>query len=154
MKRSEELYPLSWQHHNGLMAALLLKKGIQKNADVIVMVQFIQQIRKDELDEHFEAEEKSLSAYSDKYPKLGELYKKMTVEHTAIRQCYLELEKPCYNVIEKFYQLLEQHIRFEEREYFPEIETTLSDEELTAVSKDLSHLHHQSCTNFPVKFWE
>lgn len=154
MKRSEELYPLSWQHHNGLMAVLLLKKGVQKKADVAIMVQFIQQIRKEELDEHFEAEEKTLNLFSDKYHRLRMLYQKMIEEHAAIRQCFRELENPSYAVIEKFYQLLDQHIRFEEREYFPAIEVTLSAEELTAISKDLSHLHHQSCANFPIKFWE
>lgn len=154
MKRSEELYPLSWQHHNGLMAVLLLKKGVQKKADVAIMVQFIQQIRKEELDEHFEAEEKTLNLFSDKYHRLRMLYQKMIEEHAAIRQCLRELENPSYAVIEKFYQLLDQHIRFEEREYFPAIEVTLLAEELTAISKDLSHLHHQSCANFPIKFWE
>ncbi|RTL56184.1 MAG: hemerythrin domain-containing protein [Sphingobacteriales bacterium] len=154
MKRSEQLYPLSWQHHNGLMAVLLLKKGVHKKADVKVMTRFIQQIRKEELDEHFEAEEKSLILFSDKYHQLGTLYKKMIAEHTSIRQCYRELENPSYAAIEKFYQLLNQHIRFEEREYFPAIEATLSAKELTALSKDLSHLHHQSCSNFPIKFWE
>lgn len=154
MKRSEQLYPLSWQHHNGLLAVLLLKKGIQKKADTKVMIQFIQQIRKDELDEHFEAEEKSLNLFSDKYCQLKEFYQKMIDEHAAIRQCYRELEAPSYASIERFYQLLDQHIRFEEREYFPAIETTLSAEELTVITKDLSHLHHQSCANFPIKFWE
>jgi hypothetical protein len=55
MKRTEQLYPLSWQHHNGLMAVLLLKKGVQKKADVAVMKDFINSIRHEELDEHFEA---------------------------------------------------------------------------------------------------
>lgn len=154
MKRSEQLYPLSWQHHNGLMAVLLLKKGVQKKADVIIMAQFIQHIRKDELDEHFEAEEKSLNLFSDKYHLLKKLYQKMIDEHAAIRQCYQELANPSYSGIEKFYQLLDQHIRFEERKYFPAIEAILSAEELTVISKDLSHLHHQSCANFPIKFWE
>lgn len=154
MKRSKELYPLSWQHHNGLMAVLLLKKGVQKKADVIVMQQFIKQIRKDELDEHFEAEEKTLSELSLKYSQLSMLYQKMKEEHETIRQCYQDLETPSYSSIEQFYQLLEAHIRFEEREYFPAIEKNISAEELTAISKKLSHLHHQSCANFPVKFWE
>jgi hemerythrin-like domain-containing protein len=154
MKRDENLHPLSWQHHNGLMAVLLLKKGVQKEADVKAMNEFINQIRKDELDEHFEAEETVLAEYAETYPQLKALFNKMKEEHLAIRNCYKELLYPSYAVIEKFYTLLEKHIRFEERELFPLIEETLSAGELQMAGKKLNHLHHQSCANFPVKFWE
>lgn len=154
MKRDKNLYPLSWQHHNGLMAALLLKKGVQKNADLNVMLQFIHQIRKDELDEHFAAEERVLLKYAEKYPEIGTLYHQMQQEHSSIRQCYQQLESPAYSLIENFYQLLEQHIRFEERNFFPLIEETLSADELNEAGAQLNQLPHQTCTNFPVKFWE
>ncbi len=154
MKRDENLFALSWQHHNGLMAVLLLKKGLQKKADPAVMRDFILQIKNDELDEHFAAEEQVLLAYSEKYPSLSGLYKKMKDEHKLLRQCYTELESASCEVIEKFYRLLEQHIRFEEREFFPMIEETLTPQELSDIGSKLTHLPHQSCSNFPIKFWE
>ena len=65
MKRDDNLYPLSWQHHNGLMTVLLLKKGVQKMADLQVMHQFIDQLRQQELDEHFETEEMALTIFEE-----------------------------------------------------------------------------------------
>jgi hypothetical protein len=56
MKRDVHLQPLSRQHHNALMAVLLLKKGVQKQADVTVMKDFILFIWEHELVHHFEAE--------------------------------------------------------------------------------------------------
>ena len=154
MRRDENLYPLSWQHHNGLMAVLLLKKSVQKQADAAVMKDFILQLKKEELDEHFEAEENVLAAFAEKYHALQRLYKKMKEEHDVIRNCYVELENPSLLLVEKFYTLLEKHIRFEEREFFPAIEDTLTETELKSAGIQLGHLHHQSCVNFPLKFWE
>lgn len=136
------------------MAVLLLKKGVQKLAAPATMKQFIEQLKKDELDEHFEAEETSLLQFAEKYPQLKPLFNKMREEHSVIRQCYRELETPSYLLIEKFYCLLEQHIRFEEREFFPLVEDVLNENELKNIGQKLSHLHHESCTGFPVKFWE
>jgi hemerythrin-like domain-containing protein len=154
MKRNDNLYHLSWQHHNGLMAVLLLKKGIAKKADPVIMADFISQVRNDELDGHFEAEENVLIAFGEKYPALKPLIEKMLSDHKAIRTCYTELNTPSFTFIEKFYQLLEQHIRFEERELFPLLEETILPEELKTAGEKLQHLPHQSCINFPVKFWE
>jgi len=44
MKRNKNLYPLSHQHHNGLMAVLLLEKGVKKNAELKIMNDFIQEV--------------------------------------------------------------------------------------------------------------
>ena len=60
MKRHEQLQSLSRQHHNGLLAALLLKKGIEKTAEANVMTAFIIDFWRNHLKEHFENEEQVL----------------------------------------------------------------------------------------------
>lgn len=57
MKRAEQLQKLSHQHHNGLMAVLLLKKGIEKKAAVDVLNGFIIHTWENELRTHFIKEE-------------------------------------------------------------------------------------------------
>src|ERR1051326_1126337 len=111
MKRLRQLQPLSRQHHNGLLAALLLRKGIAKNADGNVMGTFILDFWKQDLKEHFESEEKLLlPALSDK--KLNE---RLLQEHTSLRSYISSLRNnPSLSIIESFSKLLEQHIRFEE----------------------------------------
>jgi hemerythrin-like domain-containing protein len=78
----------------------------------------------------------------------------MQLEHQDIRLCYQELEQADYTTIEKFYTLLDQHIRFEERDFFPLLEKTLTPDELQAIGDKLQHLSHQSCARYPIKFWE
>lgn len=154
MKRDKNLYPLSWQHHNGLMAVLLLKKGLKKQADIHIMGDFIIHLQKDELAEHFEAEETTLIQLSVKYPALVNLFEKMKQEHLLINNCIQQMSSPSYEMINTFCNLLDQHIHFEERELFPLIEQTISPEDLQETGKALHHLHHQACANYPVKFWE
>lgn len=155
MKRDTHLQPLSRQHHNALMAVLLLKKGVQKNAEVQVMQDFILAVWKDELQFHFEAEEKWLPAATDE-PVLKSMHQRMLQEHDVIRK-YIEqfsTKLTSYEAVQTFYELLEQHVRFEEREYFPALEQYLSVNELQSIGTHLVDKPGQSCAQFPVKFWE
>jgi hemerythrin-like domain-containing protein len=153
MKRHKELQPLSRQHHNALMAVLLLKKGVQKKADVQVMQDFILFVWKDELMPHFEQEEQWL--YSS-HQQLHSLHQQMLLEHEAIRELVEKFKTSItsFETIKTFYELLEQHIRFEERIYFPALEQYLSAEELLSLEIHLADTPGESCARFPVKFWE
>lgn len=155
MKRDTHLQPLSRQHHNALMAVLLLKKGVQKKADIQVMQDFILTVWNDELQPHFEAEEKWLPA-TPQQSTLALLYQRMLQEHEVIRK-YIEqfsTKLTSYEAVQTFYELLEQHVRFEEREYFPALEQYLSVNELQSIGTHLVDKPGQSCAQFPVKFWE
>ena len=55
---------------------------------------------------------------------------------------------------EAFATLLEQHIRFEERTYFPEVEKILTEKQLRQIGEHLQNDDHTNCMNYPVKFWE
>lgn len=156
MQRDKNLYPLSHQHHNGLMAVLLLKKGLQKNADTLVMSDFILAAWNDELNGHFIAEEEHLKPSLLQLPQLQKLYDQMMQEHQQIRSVIDALEKKNIQteLIASFRDLLEMHIRFEERMLFPFIEQHATAEVLNEAGKKLSHLPNGNCSHFPVKFWE
>jgi hemerythrin-like domain-containing protein len=155
MKRDTHLQPLSRQHHNALMAVLLLKKGVQKKADVQVMQDFILTVWNDELQPHFEAEEKWLAAGSQ-HPNLLSLHQRMLQEHELIRKYIDQFNRTLtsHQTVQAYYELLEQHVRFEEREYFPALEQNLSVNELQSIGTHLLDKPGQSCAQFPVKFWE
>lgn len=155
MKRDTNLQPLSRQHHNALMAVLLLKKGVQKKAEVQVMQDFILSVWNDELQPHFEAEEKWLPA-TTQHPNLTSLHQRMLQEHEVIRSYIHQFSTTLtsFEMVQMFYELLEQHVRFEEREYFPALEQYLSVNELQTIGTHLVDNPGQSCAQFPVKFWE
>src|SRR5690348_1073538 len=155
MKRHQQLQPLSRQHHNGLLAALLLKKGMAKAADANVMTAFIIDFWNNDLKEHFENEEQFLiPALPDTFDK--NLNAQLLQEHAQLR-AYIEalkIDPADIFTIENFTALLEKHIRFEERIYFPEAEKILSEEQLQKIGEQLKNEEGENCINYPVKFWE
>lgn len=156
MKREQQLQPLSHQHHNGLMAALLLKKGVQKKADTTVMDDFIVSVWNAELRNHFIKEEVYLHPHVLQIPSLMEKYELMKAEHHQIRNLIDAIRNGNSNAtrITDFYTLLEKHIRFEERELFPFIEEHIQPEQLNELGRNLQVLESKACSDYPVKFWE
>lgn len=155
MKRHKELQPLSRQHHNGLLAVLLLKKGIAKAADKNVMAAFILDLWKQNLEMHFKSEEELLIPFLTNTSFDKALNKHLLEEHSLLRSYInsLQSEDPSILVIESFAKLLEQHVRFEERVYFPAAEEALSEEQLKEIGEQLKG-EDANCVNYPVKFWE
>lgn len=156
MKRAEQLQKLSHQHHNGLMAVLLLKKGVDKNAAVEVLNNFIVHTWENELRTHFIKEEVYLHPHFLHLPELMPMYELMKAEHHTIRRMIDDIRngKSSVELITSFYTLLEKHIRFEERELFEYIQEHIAAEHFAAVEKSLDVLSATACSDYPVKFWE
>ena len=156
MKRDENLQPLSRQHHNGLLMTLLLSKGVRRNADPNVMADFIIDGWKKELNQHFIMEEELLIPTLKKKKFDPLLTDRLLSEHFEIRSIINKFTGGNFTVadISDFAELLEKHIRFEERTYFAEAEKCLSHEELQSIGKLLKESEDANCINYPIKFWE
>ena len=132
MKRSEALKVLSHQHHQGLFAALQLKRARHDNAEEArqAFLYFYQR----EGARHFRAEEELLlPAYArHTKPDRPEIVRVLT-EHVDLRRRGQDLDASAGVAPEALRELgerLECHIRFEERELFPMIEAALPDDEV------------------------
>ena len=156
MKRDKNLIPLSHQHHNGLMAVLLLEKGVKKNAELKIMNDFIIYCWEEELENHFIAEEKSFDPSLLHLPQLQELYDRMISEHQQIRSIINAIKQrvESMELVQTFHTLLENHIRFEERILFPFIQELADETVLSSLGEQLVHLPNGNCNNYFVKFWE
>lgn len=156
MKRHLQLQPLSRQHHNGLLAVLLLKKGIKKAAAPKEMAAFILDFWYKDLEDHFKAEEDHLLPAVAITNFDQQLIDTLKEEHELLRSYIYMLQDDPINVevIEQFHTLLEQHIRFEEKQFFPETEKLLTEIQLQQLGKHLHEGDTQNCVNYPVKFWE
>ncbi len=156
MKRLAQLQPLSRQHHNGLLAALLLKKGIAKGASINIMSAFILDLWNNDLNEHFKNEEMFLVPALKKTVFDETLSQKLLHEHNQIRSYIATIQKGLATIptIQSFANLLELHIRFEERIYFNEAEKALSELQLQSIGLRLHETKENNCIHFPVKFWE
>jgi iron-sulfur cluster repair protein YtfE (RIC family) len=132
MKRSEALRALSHQHHQGLFAALQLKRARQDSAAEArsVFLDFFER----EGARHFRAEEELLLPAFARHsePDQPEIIRVLT-DHIDVRRRALDLEAspdPDPDQLRELGERLESHIRFEERVLFPMIEETLPVDEL------------------------
>ena len=156
MKRHVQLQPLSRQHHNGLLMAMLLTKGLKKNGSAEVMRDFISSGWRDELKEHFEMEESVLIPALEKKSFDSALTRQLLEEHRKLRLLIQKAidHSATANDISDFASLLEKHIRFEEKIYFPLAEKALIETELIQIGSLLREDRSKNCMNYPIKFWE
>lgn len=155
MKRNRHIIPLSHQHHDVLMAVLLLKKGLQKQRPINVLIDFIVDFQETCLKRHFLSEEMALSPFADRIVDLDKYLNRMLQEHRTLFELINQIcteRKP--ELVLNWATLMEQHIRFEERVLFPFLETNLLEHDLECIGASLQLQRTDYCINYPIKFWE
>jgi hemerythrin-like domain-containing protein len=132
MKRSKALRALSHDHHQGLFAALQLKRARQETADDArtVFLDFFER----EGARHFRAEEELLLPAFAAHSEVDQpAIVRVLTEHVDIRRRRQDLEAsvdPDPAELRELGERLESHIRFEERVLFPMIEEAVPVDEL------------------------
>ena len=145
MKRNPALYTLSHDHHQGLILAQQLKKGAPQYKGMPSTLEdkkeYTLSFYKTELVKHFQDEEEILfPAVKNKNDELDRKIAEIISEHRKMESLIKDLEETdqLQNVLDELGQLLEKHIRKEERELFVEIENVLTEEELQVISEEIS----------------
>lgn len=138
IKRDKALVQVSRDHHHGLLLCWKIRTGFAKGVAIERIKRYTDWFFKTHLVPHFELEEKYM------FPILGdkdELVKRALTEHRRLIRLFTETRSisKSLGLIE---EELEQHIRFEERVLFKEIQKVASKEQL----KPISELHDE--TNF------
>jgi hemerythrin-like domain-containing protein len=132
MKRSEALRALSHQHHQGLFAALQLKRARRDSAAEArkVFLDFFER----EGARHFRAEEELLLPAFARHTDVDDAaIARVLTEHVDLRGRARDLERstdPDPTALRELGERLESHIRFEERVLFPLIEEALPVDDL------------------------
>lgn len=124
LKRHPALVPLSREHHKGLILAQLLKSDVPDYkglpTDIPGKVAYAKTEYEQRLEAHFEREEGWLVPISLQAGGiLAEMAQRIIEEHRAIRSAIANLhEASAPETLDALGRQLEQHIRFEEREWF------------------------------------
>ena len=132
MKRSDALRPLSHDHHQGLFAALELKRARAETAASArrAFIDFFER----EGARHFRIEEELLlPAYARHAGSDEPAIARVLTEHVELRRRGQDLQggaEPDLGALRELGERLERHICFEERVLFPMIEEALPQEEL------------------------
>lgn len=153
MKRHESLITLSQQHHDTLILAQLIKKNTPayKGLPTELYDKRVYTLNKfrEEIVPHFEAEELILIPFIlGKNKRIDILSEEIIGEHKKISEL-IELIREEVDIeenLDKLGNLLSIHIRKEERELFQLIQEVFSEEQLTKLLNQFSHLNKpQSC---------
>jgi len=152
IKRSQHLILLSREHHAGLQCSWKIRQGLKHDVDLRRIQAYVSYFWKNHLVEHFRAEEELLYNTSDDV-----LCRQALEEHHAIRAL---VEKISENgdsdeqLYVQFADALEKHIRLEERQLFPYLETILPADQLEAIGMELAKEHDPVLQDeYPDEFW-
>lgn len=129
MKRSPALTPLSHEHHRALVVAMVLKRA-EGPEPAGALIDF----HRSEGEGHFRIEEQVLlpgwlAADRDADPDAA---LRVLAEHLELRAAVRRFEsgEATAEEVRRIGKLLEAHVRYEERELFPTIESALDDDAL------------------------
>lgn len=126
MKRNPALQPLSREHHAALVLAKACERAAKSGNEEMIQktCQRAIQAFSDELEPHFQIEEQSflpLLHRSETQP----LAERTWADHQQLRALLDGLWQNNAEALDHFGKCLSAHVRFEERELFPEIESLL-----------------------------
>ena len=123
IKRSEQLAPLSREHHDGLLFAWKIKQGLENKTSLELLRKYTMWYWQHHIKPHFYQEEKILLPYM---PEGHGMALQLKEEHDHIRELILELDEQAdVQSLKTLCDLLNKHIRFEERELFVYLEGLL-----------------------------
>lgn len=150
IKRSVQLQPLSREHHEGLLFVWKIRQGLKNGTDVSLVGRFVQWFWEAHLDHHFKQEEQVL------LPLLpgDALLTRMQDEHQEIEALlHINQSIPDRALLEQIAQLVNDHIRFEERELFPHIEQSVTEEVLNRVAAAFATDSKGKSSPWTEEFW-
>src|SRR5688572_15351371 len=139
--RDEALIPLTHDHHHALAAArrLALGAGGDGQERTARAEEFIAFFRADTL-QHFREEEEEVFPLVVQAPEAGDALRQVMFEHLQIHAAVAALEReleggdPTATTTERLAELLQAHIRFEEKVVFPLVEKVADPGHLRSVS--------------------
>lgn len=147
ISRNESLKNVSRDHHFGLLFCWKLRTGL-KYAETVRIKKYADHFYKEHLQPHFKLEEKYI------FPLLGEessLVQSAVEDHKQLTRLFEEKESSAES-LSRIEKLLEQHIRFEERILFKELQRMIREDELFKALAE--HANKSPEDNWEDKFWE
>jgi len=152
MKRNEHIKPLSRDHHFGLLFCWKIRQGLRHKISNERIRQYVLYFWDQHLLQHFHAEEAIL------FIERNDPYCQRAIsEHREIEQLIddIRLHAADAKQLELAATRLDDHIRFEERELFPHLESRLTTEQLIIIGAALQELHSTGSDNesYSDEFW-
>lgn len=130
IRRHPSIVPFSRDHHFGLLLCWKIKQGIKNQVDAERISDYVIYFFEKALVPHFRLEEEQLFPL---FPEGHAGCQQALREHTQLEFLVNELrrDKTGNVILQAFADLLEKHIRFEERILFNQLQTEIYDPQVT-----------------------
>ena len=148
IKRSEKLRPLSREHHHSLLLCWKIKTGFNKGVSAERIKKYADWFFAEHASPHFAIEEKYVfSVLGDEHSMIQQALK----EHKRLRELFtseMDVEENLRNIEKE----LQEHVRFEERTLFNEIQKHATEQQMDDIEKN--HVEEKFIDNTDDPFWE
>lgn len=147
-KRHASLQPLSREHHQALLLCWKFRQGFSKGVEPERMKKYAEWFWTSYLAPHFNAEEKTFFPILSKdHPGILKALK----QHKQLEAMFHSNDSDIAYTVRQIAFELEQHIRFEERELFNDIQEAASPAQLEELAK--LHTEEKFEENIEDMFW-
>lgn len=147
IKRNQILQPISREHHHSLLLCWKIRTGLKKGIELDRIKAYADWFYQLHILPHFEIEEKYIFTMLNDD---NELIKKALSEHRKIKRLF-EADGDLNKKLSQIEELLESHIRFEERVLFNEVQAVATAEQLKAIQ--IHHTEEKFEDNLSDPFW-
>ena len=151
MKRDQHIVPLSRDHHSGLLFCWKIRQGLTLHTDETRLKNYVLYYWEQHLHDHFKEEENILFIIKD-----DERIQKAVADHQRIESLIgtIKQDKADTNTYQSLATMVNDHIRYEERELYPYLEQALSQDQLMAIGEKILQLHaNEKKDNYADHFW-
>lgn len=152
IKRSKYIIQLSKDHHFTLLFCWKIRMGLKHEVDTNRIGKYVEYFWAQHIQPHFYGEETFLFT-----PVKDNAVQKALGEHAEIRRqinAIITSENIQVAQLESLANIIESHVRYEERELFPHLEKILTENQLKQIEKELLNTHAAVCKDeFSDGFW-
>lgn len=152
IKRNEHIVSLSKDHHLTLLFCWKIRNGLKFEVRSDRIIKYVQYFWQHIMHPHFTEEETLLFA-----PVKDEAVQRALDEHVQIAQQINALDADGDNAAEQLSALadmVDSHVRYEERELFPHLEKILTNDQLENIGKQITQQHNPLLKDdFSDEFW-
>ncbi len=149
IKRSEILKPLSREHHHALLLCWKIKNGFAKGAAAERVKKYADWFFQHHLLPHFEIEEKYVfTVLGDEHPMI----KQAKTDHQTLKNLFTQQEGDLEINLREIETTLQNHVRFEERTLFNEVQKYATEDQLSDI--EMFHVEEKFVDNVEDAFWE
>ncbi len=151
IKRNAHIVSLSKDHHATLLFCWKIRTGLKHGVAGDRMLSYVQYFWQQHMLPHFLEEETILFL-----PVKDEKVQRALREHIQIRETIEALQNSGDEAkvqLAALADLVDAHVRYEERELFSHLEHTLTNEQLEYIGRQLNEKHETLKDDFADEFW-